>query len=67
MAMVEFLIERGADVKASAMDAIIPLHFAAQNGHTLIVKALLEQTGKQINERGTKRHDTPLQCAYGVY
>lgn len=59
---MELLCESGAQVHANGMDSTQPIHFAAQNGHTAVVKALLKR-GARVNSRGTKRNDTPLHLA----
>ena len=42
--MVRFLLQHGADVKASTSIGYTPLHQAAQQGHTTIVNLLLENS-----------------------
>ena len=56
------LLDNNSRVNSSATDDITPLHFAAQNGHVAICKALLKCRAK-VNARGTKRADTPLHLA----
>jgi ankyrin len=42
--MVRFLLQHGANVKASTSIGYTPLHQAAQQGHTSIVNLLLENS-----------------------
>jgi len=42
-ALVEFLISKGADIKARELNGGIPLHFAAYGGNTAVVSILLQK------------------------
>jgi ankyrin len=42
--MVRFLLQHGADVKATTSIGYTPLHQASQQGHTTIVNLLLENS-----------------------
>ena len=49
---MQALLEAGADKSAGAMDDMSALHFAAQQGHTEVVKALII-AGVSIVQRST--------------
>ncbi|UCE22524.1 MAG: ankyrin repeat domain-containing protein, partial [Candidatus Aminicenantes bacterium] len=42
-ALVEFLLSKGADIKARELNGGIPLHFAAYGGNTAVVSILLQK------------------------
>ncbi|GBM77458.1 Ankyrin-3 [Araneus ventricosus] len=46
--VVQFLIEKGADINAKGVDGITPLHLALEEGHNTVVDILL-QHGADIN------------------
>jgi ankyrin repeat protein len=48
--LISFLLKRGADVRASALDGAKPLHYAAQFGHEKVLKRLLD-SGAEIDSR----------------
>jgi ankyrin repeat protein len=42
-AVVELLLEKGADVESKDSDGLTPLSWAARGGHEAVVKLLLEK------------------------
>ena len=58
--VVQSLLAHKANVKAAAMDDMLPLHFAAQKGHTEVCRHLING--------GTRRRNTSAMCqsAYPV-
>jgi len=59
--LVEFLLKKGAEVKAVTDDGLTPLHMAAQNGNIGIARLLLLDRA-DINALDSK-HWTPLDRA----
>ena len=57
---MQALLEAGADKSAGAMDDMSALHFAAQQGHTEVVKALINAGERSVlkgsAERGAPHH-----------
>ena len=51
LAVVRFLLSKGADPRHGTIGDRIPLHFAAENGSVDIVKILLQQPGTDVNFR----------------
>ena len=43
LAVVQYLLEQGADKEKAKNDGVSPLHIAAQEGHTAVVQFLLQQ------------------------
>lgn len=60
--VVEYLVEKGANVNEKDDDGYTPLHVAAKKGYLEIVEYLVEK-GAKINEKD-KSAKTPLQLAY---
>jgi ankyrin repeat protein len=60
-AMVEFLLERGADVNEPAEEGWTPLHFAAAEGNSFVAEVLLEN-GARVDARDFQGR-TPLDLA----
>ncbi|XP_046583216.1 ankyrin repeat domain-containing protein 50-like isoform X2 [Haliotis rubra] len=59
------LIQRGVDVNAFDSNGFAPLHLAAGNGHTGILKVLLDSNNCLLNPRSRKDKSTPLHAAVG--
>eukprot|EP00928_Gymnodinium_smaydae_P015589 TRINITY_DN15775_c0_g1_i1.p1 TRINITY_DN15775_c0_g1~~TRINITY_DN15775_c0_g1_i1.p1 ORF type:complete len:504 (-),score=100.18 TRINITY_DN15775_c0_g1_i1:41-1342(-) len=53
---VDQLLESGADRAKEAMDGFLPLHFAAQQGHLGVLKALIKKVGAKDDHGAVKRH-----------
>jgi ankyrin repeat protein len=51
----------GINIKATAVDDMTALHFAAQNGHTDIARMLIT-AGQPVNSK-TRKHVTALHLA----
>ena len=61
-AVFDFLVENGANINQKDVNGQSPLHFAAKNGNTEIVEALLEKKEININIQDTLGN-TPLHLA----
>jgi ankyrin repeat domain-containing protein 50 len=61
-AVVELLLDMGADVHSKDKDGRTPLLWAAENGHEAIVKLLLSATA-EIDSKDTLHHRSPLSGA----
>jgi ankyrin repeat protein len=59
--MVQYLLDKGADVSVVTSDGLTPLHMAAQNGNIEIIKVLLTH-GARVNALDSKGW-TPLDRA----
>lgn len=58
--IVEYLLNRGADVDAvEDYDAKSAVHFAAQNGHSGVIR-LLSESGAQIDLGAMPMGETPV-------
>lgn len=60
MESARLLIEAGADINLANSSGNTPLSVAARNGHTIIVKLLLE-AGALVNTIDTVRHTFPTK------
>jgi ankyrin repeat protein len=60
--VIKVFVEKGADVKATDQDGDTPLHWAAANGHSDVVKYLVEEKGTNVKV-GDKDGYTPLHRA----
>jgi uncharacterized protein len=60
---VQFLVERGANLKLTTTEGATPLHIAAEGGHNDIVSFLLDNKA-DINST-TNEGNTPLMSAAG--
>jgi len=58
-----FLLDRGADPNATTKDGLTPLHMAAQNGDTAIIRLLLEPGRKAKIDVVDAKGWTPLDRA----
>ena len=61
LAMVQYLLDQGADKEKSTNNGYSPLYAAAQNGHLAVVQYLLEQ-GADVN-KAANNDWTPLHAA----
>ena len=62
---VQALLEAGADKSAGAMDDMSALHFAAQQGHTEVVKALINAGERSVLE-GSAEHGPPHHAYHTI-
>lgn len=62
VAVVQFILECGADINARGGTLNYALHFAEYNGHDFVVKLLLAW-GADVNKAGETTSFTPLQLA----
>lgn len=60
--IVELLLEKASDPNANALDNMVPLAFAAQNGHVGVCSALLAAKADP-NRANSKTGKTPLMTA----
>jgi hypothetical protein len=60
--VVELLLEKGSEPNADALDNMVPLAFAAQNGHSAVCTALLAAKADP-NHANSKTGKTPLMTA----
>ena len=66
--MIEFLIDKGANVNAPGRDGSTPLHFSAEGGHEEASDSLLDH-GADItlaNERGTGQSSLSILIYVGL-
>jgi len=63
-AVVELLLEKGADMKSKGRIGDTPLSWAAKNGHEAVVKLLLEKEVDVESKDGVGQ--TPLSQAAGT-
>ncbi|RYP02653.1 hypothetical protein DL764_005698 [Monosporascus ibericus] len=61
-AVVQHLLEKGADLKSKDKDSQMPLSWAAQNGHEAVVKQLLDTSKVDIDSKDNDSR-TPLSMA----
>src|SRR5437667_12219294 len=64
-ALAKILIDRGADVNATADDGATPLHEACRLGTTSVARILLT-AGANVNARDVKGR-TPLSCGFAEH
>lgn len=63
LAVVDLLLARGADLRASLHEGTSALHWAAMQGHTAVVERLLAQDPSMINVAGEDDGCPALQLA----
>ncbi len=64
-AVVQLLLEKGADLEAKDKDGWTPLLWAAENGHNAVVQQLLEK-GADLEAKDKEFDQTPLLCAVQI-
>ena len=62
--VVKYLFDKGADVNSVAKHGITPLHLAAQEGPSEVIKFLIEQGGAPVDTQ-MDMGQTPLYKAVG--
>ncbi|MEE9443504.1 MAG: ankyrin repeat domain-containing protein [candidate division Zixibacteria bacterium] len=62
--VIEYMIEKGADVDTKSYFGITPLHVAAQNGQQKVIELLIKK-GADIHAKGRSRHTPAFYAAFG--
>ena len=61
--IVDFLLERGADIRAVTLDGYSALHAAAEWGHAAVMQRLLQQADAELVNGGDEEGWTALHNA----
>ncbi|KAL2051987.1 hypothetical protein ABVK25_007679 [Lepraria finkii] len=67
LAVVELLLERGADPLKGTIGDRLPLHFAAENGHLPVVRILLQQPTVDPNKKDFSGQTALFKAASRVH